>query len=535
MASALPAAAATEKPGAPAVHARKRPLNVLFLMSDDMRVELGCYNSRFHVHSPNIDKLAAHGVRFDRNFCQFPLCNPSRSSMFSGRPPLTTRVLGNRDGLKQLHPDWMTLPHLFREHGYTTLRAGKLFHAGLDDPTAWTDFFGDVELLHPTATEKKLEIPKALIPRPDGVLPTLPQDTERAGHSDQLLVLEGDESRSGDGMVTDLAIKYLRENKDKPFFIGCGFSKPHSPPEAPQRFYDLYDPSSITLPPDFADWPVVPTGFPQGSIRMRNADLFIGRGASTEEARQLIRAYLASISWADYNLGRVVDELDKLGLRDNTLIVFVVDHGYQLGEKGKWSKAGSLFEPGTRVPLIIHMPGAAGNGRSCTRIVQSLNVYRTVAELAGLEVPAQIEGYSMVPLLQNPRVAWEHPAFSIWSEDGTTIHGAAIRTERWRYAEYGKRGPADAMLLDSLADPLEHQRSRRSPPRRRPSPPLQAACRLHRRQRMGYLTPVTSRKPVEDRLAGLPLLASLLLSRSWMNKCPQPVNLRSLPESIVVS
>jgi len=438
-----------------AVHTRKRPLNVLFLMSDDMRTELACYGSRFHVHSPNIDRLAGQGVRFDRNFCQFPLCNPSRSSMFTGHPPLTTRVLGNTDSVTQLHPDWITLPHLFRQNGYTTLRAGKLFHAGRDDHNAWTDFYGDVESLHPTAIETKIDIPKAMIPRPDGVLPTLPQDDQRAAHSDQLLVLKDKGEGSGDALVRDLTIRYLRENKDKPFFIGCGFSKPHSPPEAPQSFYDLYEPGEITLPPDFADWPYVPPGFPSGAIRMRNADLFIGRGASTEEARQVIRAYLASISWVDYNLGLVVSELDALGLRDNTLIVFVVDHGYQLGEKGKWSKAGSLFEPGTRVPLIIHAPGMHGNGSSCMRITQSLNIYRTVAELAGLDVPAETDGHSMVPLLHDPRAAWEHPAFSIWSEDGATVHGTAVRTERWRYAEYGQRREEDAMLLDPHSDPME--------------------------------------------------------------------------------
>jgi len=440
---------------APATHTRKRPLNVLFFMSDDMRTELACYGSRFNVHSPNIDKLASQGVRFDRNYCQFPLCNPSRSSMFSGRPPHTTRVLGNRDGLTNLHPDWITLPRLFREHGYTTLRSGKLFHAGLDDHKAWTDFDGDVESIRPTQVGKRIEIPRVQIRRPDGVLPTLPQDDQRAAHSDQLLVLEGNGEGATDYIVADRAIDFLRACKDKPFFIGCGFSKPHSPPEAPQRFYDLYDPAKIRMPPDFAAWPTVPPGFPKAAIRMRNADLFIGRGASASEAQQVIRAYLASISWADYNMGRVLAELDRLGLRDNTLIVFVADHGYQLGEKGKWSKAGSLFENGTRVPLIIHMPGAAGNGHASTRIVQSLNVYRTVAELANLELPPGVEGESMVPLLHNPRTAWNHPAFSIWSEDGATVHGTAVRTEQWRYAEFGKSAANGAMLFDVHADPME--------------------------------------------------------------------------------
>ena len=207
---------------------------------------------------------------------------------------------------------------------------------------------------------------------PNGVLPPLPADTSQAAHSDEILVLDGNGEGAGDYMVADRAIKMLNQvaaDPDKPFFVGCGFSKPHSPPEAPQRFYDLYDPAKIQLPPDFAAWPTVPPGWPKAAIRPRNADLFIGRGASEDEARQVIRAYLASISWVDWNLSRVIAELERLKLRENTVIVFVADHGYQLGENGKWSKAGSLFEGGTRVPLIIDAPGAKGNGRSCTRMV----------------------------------------------------------------------------------------------------------------------------------------------------------------------
>lgn len=440
---------------ASAVHSRKRPLNVLFFISDDMRPELGSYRSRFHTHSPYIDALGSAGVRFDRNYCQFPLCNPSRSSLFTGHPPHTTRVLGNRTSVRNLHPDWITLPQLFREHNYTTLRTGKLFHANLDDHKAWIDFDGDTESLHPTQFGRRLEVPRGQIPRPDGVLPVLPQDNQQAAHSDQILVLEGNGEGAGDYIVADRTIENLRANRNNPFFIGCGFSKPHSPPTAPQRFFDLYDPRKITLPPDFAAWPTVPPGFPKAAIRMRNADLFIGRGASPEEAQEVIRAYLASISWTDWNLGRVLAELDHLGLRDNTIVVFVADHGYQLGEKGKWSKAGSLFEGGTRVPLIIHAPGVKGNGRPSTRVVQSLDIYRTLAELCQLDVPEGIEGHSLMPLLHDPRASWDHPAFSIWSEDGTTVHGTAVRTEQWRYAEFGKDAINGAMLFDVHADPME--------------------------------------------------------------------------------
>jgi iduronate 2-sulfatase len=458
LATTLPASSQSPQQ-APATRRGKRPLNVLFFMSDDMRPELASYQSRFNAHSPNIDALGASGVRFDRNYCQFPLCNPSRSSLFTGHLPRETGVLGNTTSVVKAHPDWITLPRLFREHGYTTLRSGKLFHAGLDDPNAWTVFDGDVESMHPTTLGTKMDIPRVQIPQPNGVLPPLPQDNAQAAHSDQILVLDGNGEGAGDFLVADLAIKWLNQaaaDPSKPFFVGCGFSKPHSPPQAPQKFFDLWDPGKITLPPDFAAWPTVPPGFPKAAIRPRNADLFIGRGASESEAQQVIRAYLASIAWADWNLGRVVAELERLKLRDNTLIVFVADHGYQLGEKGKWSKAGSLFEGGTRVPLIISMPGAKGNGRSCTRMVQSLDIYRTVCELAGLDVPTGVEGTSLVPLLHDPRgPKWEQPAYSIWSEDGKTIHGTAIRTEQWRYAEYGPNAANGAMLFDVHADPME--------------------------------------------------------------------------------
>ncbi len=200
----------------------------------------------------------------------------------------------------------------------------------------------------------------------------------------------------------------------------------------------------------------MPPGSPSAAIRKRNSDLFIGRYASEAEARQVIGGYIASISWADWNLGRVVAELDRLGMRQNTIIVFAVDHGYQLGEKGKWSKAGSLFEMGTRVPLIIAAPGARGNGRPCLRVVQSLNIYATLAELCGLPLPEGNEGHSMTPLLRNPRARWDHPAYSVWSEDGQSLHGVMVRSEQWRYVEYGERGANGSMLFDDPGRPVRN-------------------------------------------------------------------------------
>lgn len=470
MAAALPG---TAYPSAKS--SKKRPPNVLFIMSDDMRVELGSYNSRFHAQTPNLDALARHGVRFDRNYCQFPLCNPSRSSLLTGRTPHSTGVLGNRTDFRVEHPDFVSLPQFFREHGYVTPRVGKIFHGGIDDPKAWTEGVGEAGYPKGSVQGVKKVIPQYPVPpRPDDVLPTNRIDSAQAPHSDQILVLDGYGEGHAENLGAERAIEFLNTYKDQPFFLGCGFSKPHSPPTAPKRFFDLYDLDKIDLTPDFEAWPTVPAGFPKAAIRMRNADLFIGRGASREEAKEVIRAYIASISWVDWNVGRVLAELDRLGLRENTIVVFTVDHGYQLGEKGKWSKAGSLFEMGTRVPLIIDAPGARGNGQSVTRIVQSLDIYPTLVELSGLNPPNhKLEGSSLVPLLNQPHAHWDRPAFSIWSEDGTTVHGTAVRDERWRYAEFGEGGKNGAMLFDEHADPLEiknladdpqhtHQRARLS-------------------------------------------------------------------------
>lgn len=430
-------------------------------MSDDMRVELGCYGSRFRAQSPNLDALAKRGVRFDRNYCQFPLCNPSRSSLLTGQVPLETEVLGNRTNFRDTRPDLTSLPQLFKEQGYVTARSGKIFHDIYDDEKAWTVGGGNAVTQQPghesAQLGHKLVIPREAVPSPpSGVVPPLPQDNQQAMHSDQIIVLDGDGEGHPENRVAEKAIEYLRTYRNQPFFIGCGFSKPHSPPTAPQRFFDLYDPAKLELTPDFAAWPTVPPGFPKAAIRMRNADLFIGRGASTHEAQEVIRAYLASISWADWNIGRVLAELDALGLRKNTIVVFVADHGYQLGEKGKWSKAGSLFEMGTRVPLIIHDPRAAGNGAASVRLVESLDLYPTLVELCGLKPPAGgLQGTSLTPLLRRPKAAWDKPAYSIWSEDGKTVHGVAVRHDRWRYAEFGEDGVNGRMLFDEQEDPLE--------------------------------------------------------------------------------
>ncbi|MDR0352859.1 MAG: sulfatase [Opitutaceae bacterium] len=442
--------AATALPPAPS-----RPMNVLFLVADDLRAELAIYGSP-KARTPNLDKLARQGVRFERAYCQYPLCGPSRASILTGRRPTTSGLYGNREWFGASFPDWVSLPKYFRRQGYDSIRAGKIFHGGIDDTEAWTAG-GDTRLHNNKInTAPPQYVPPVAARTHVGTMRRA--DNSRAAYSDRWEAVEGEAATQlGDTRAANRTIASLRRAKEngRPFFIACGMVKPHSPLVAPKEFFDLYRVEDMPLPPDFAARPTVPPGFPAGAIRPNNADLFINRDASPEEARAMIRAYLACVSYVDWNLGRVLDELDHLGLRENTIVVFWSDHGYQLGEKGKWSKAGSLWEQGTRVPFIIHDPRAKGNGRSSPRIVELLDIYPTLVELCGLPSAPGLEGTSLRPLLDDPAAPWDRPAYTLWNEHGKGITGIAVRTERWRYAEFfGSRGPG-AMLTDPINDPHE--------------------------------------------------------------------------------
>ena len=408
-------------------------LNVLFIMSDDLRPELGCYGNE-QVRTPNIDALAKAGVRFERAFVQYPLCNPSRASLLTGRYPTRTGVLDNTTWWGALHPDWVSLPGWFKKNGYAALRCGKIFHGGIDDTAAWDEGGEQRKFEGATNTKHKGQV---------------------ASNSDRIVVLdEAGEAKHGDTKTRIAAIDYLERYRDKPFFLACGFTKPHSPPTAPKRFFDLYDPAKIPLPPDFLPHPATPAGFPALSVPLKNSDLFIGRDASEAEAREVKRAYHASLTWVDDNVGQVLAALDRLKLREKTIIVFWGDHGYHLGEKGKWSKHNSLFDIGTRVPLIIAAPDAKGNGAACPRVVETVDIYPTLAELCSLPKQDGLQGDSLVPLLHAPQSTWDKPAFSVTKLAGSTI-GKAVRTDRWRYAEWGEGGKEGAMLINVQNDPHE--------------------------------------------------------------------------------
>jgi len=416
----------------PSVSSTQRPkYNVLFIASDDLRPELGCYGNPI-IKTPNIDQLATQGTRFERAYAQYPLCNPSRSSLLTGHYPTQTGVLDNLVWFRAKHPDYVSLPQHFKANGYAALRTGKIFHGGIDDADAWTEG-GEPRNFTGEARE-----------------PAVTPGVSRAAQSDRIITLDGEGESNGDYRTATRAIQYLEKYKDQPFFLAVGFAKPHSPPTAPKKFFDLYDPAKMPLPPDFATRPAAPPGFPAISIPPRNADLFIGRDASPAEAREMIRAYYASVSFMDAQVGRVIEALDRLNLREKTIIVFWGDHGYHLGEKGKWSKAYSLYEVATRVPLIIAAPGA--KAQTSPRTVQLLDMYPTLIELCGLKQSHGIEGHSLTPLLRNPNAAWNHPAFTVTLYQDKL--GKSVRTERWHYAEWDD-GQAGSMLFDHSNDPRE--------------------------------------------------------------------------------
>jgi uncharacterized sulfatase len=410
--------AATAMSAAPAM-----PRNVLFIAVDDLNTHVGCYGAP--VRTPNIDRLARQGVRFDRAYCQYPLCNPSRTSLLTGRRPPHTGVVENVTWFRDKLPDVVTLPQLFRHNGYRTMASGKIFHGGLNDDKAWD--IGATPLARQTPRTGKAK-------------------QEREKHADRYLALDGDGRDEPDPRNTDRAIELLQQKHDKPFFLAYGLARPHVPFLAPRKFFDLYDPSKIRLPADFAADPdtAAPASRP-------NFDIFIRRPASEDEARRMIGGYYASISFMDAQLGRMLDALDKSGHRDNTTVVFFGDHGFHLGEKGMWSKM-SLYEASTRVPLIVSAPGAGKPGQACGRTVELVDLYPTLADLCGLKTPPGIDGESLVPLLRDPGASWSNPAYSFIQRGA--FKGASVRVERFRYTEWDG-GAAGAELYDHQKDPGE--------------------------------------------------------------------------------
>lgn len=395
-----------------------RKLNVLFIAVDDLNTNVGCYGHAV-VKTPNIDRLAAHGVRFERAYCQYPLCNPSRTSLLSGRRPDTTRIYldgvparANLEGVD-------LLPEYFHRFGYFTAHVGKIGGAARWDVTmkaAHAEKEGGPLKLEWRATKNKDE------DEPDG------QTAWKVG-------------------------RLLEQHKEKPFFIAAGFGKPHLPFVAPQKYFDLYPPDQIKLPQEPAD------------VRKNVPPIAFDRHKETlpeTQQRQAIAAYYACVTFMDAQLGVLLDTMDRLQLWDNTVVVLWSDHGFHLGEHGGlWRKA-KLFEECARVPLIVAAPGYRKEAVS-PRLVELVDLYPTLAELCGLVQPKGLEGASLVPLLQEPKQPWKKAAFiQVAHGRNHEVMGRSVRTERYRYTEWdeGKQG---VELYDHVNDPREFVNLARDP------------------------------------------------------------------------
>ncbi|MBL9123321.1 MAG: sulfatase [Planctomycetaceae bacterium] len=419
--------------------------NVLLITADDLSAALGCYGHP-QVKTPNLDRLAARAVLFERAYCQFPLCNPSRTSLLTGLRPDTSGVVNNQLKFRDRFPQTVTLPQLFRNNGYYAARVGKLYHMGvpggvggpgLDDGPSWDYAISPPGLEHASPGKAQNLTPQY-----------------QPGVAFRVVEAEGGDDDQADGRVAAEAVRLLGEKRAQPWFLAVGFVRPHVPLVAPKKYFDLYPLDSIQLPQ-------VPAGdrddIPAPALAEREPDY----GLTPEQCREVLRGYYAAISFLDAQVGRVLKALDDQQLSEKTIVVFLSDHGYHLGEHRLWQKL-SLFEPSARVPLLIAAPGMPGNGRHCPRVVELLDVYPTLADCCGLTPPKSVEGKSLRPLLEDPAQAWNSVAHT-QVRRGKSL-GRSVRNEKWRYTEWdeGRSGrelydqQGDPAELHNLADNLEH-------------------------------------------------------------------------------
>jgi iduronate 2-sulfatase len=413
-------------------------MNVLFIASDDLNNRLGTYGHPL-VKTPNLDRLAKMGVTFDNAYNQYPLCSPSRVSVLTGLRPDTTGVYDLKTLFRDNIPTVTTLPEFFKNNGYFSARVGKIYHYGVpgqigtdgqDDPQSWN------QVINPSGRDKKEEH-----------LLTNYTPNRGLGSSLSWLEAEGTDAEQTDGMVALEAIRLMKENRDKPFFIAAGFYRPHCPYVAPKKYFDMYPVEKITLP---AEPPEHFKNIPKPAFYTDP----LYWGLNEQQRKEVIRAYYASVSFMDAQVGKLLDALDELGLADNTIIVFWSDHGYNLTEHGQWKKQ-SLFEDAARVPFFIAAPNARGNGRKSKRVVELVDLYPTLADLCGMEAPRYLAGTSLRPLLNNPKAKWSRPAYTQVLRAKENIMGRSVRTERWRYTEWNN-GAEGAELYDHKKDPHEY-------------------------------------------------------------------------------
>ncbi len=406
--------------------------NVLIFFVDDLRPELECYGVDA-IKSPSIDALASQGVLFERAYCQQALCAPSRISMMAGQYPDNTGICDLFTPLRRVNKTALTMPLCFKQNGYVTASFGKVYHHFIDDKTSWSeipeppsDKYADPETLQAIALRLNEAKKKNLDPR----------KAWRAGTGPPTESFVVDDEGYRDGVVARQAIESLRKNKDKPFYMCVGFAKPHLPFAAPKRYWDLYQRDQFTVPSRQR-----PAGAPKlaftiwGELRGYRGIPQEGE-LSDEMTCELMHGYAASVSFADAQVGKVMAELDRLGLRENTVVVLWGDHGYKLGDYGLWCKHTNL-ELDTHVPLIVSAPGYAGGMRT-KALVEIVDIFPTVVSLAGGEIPSSCDGRSLEPVLSDPSRDFRPFALSQYPR-GSTM-GYSLRNDRWRYTEWIQAG-----------------------------------------------------------------------------------------------
>ena len=409
--------------------------NVLLIIVDDLRPELNCYGVGA-VKSPNLDRLAAQGMKFELAYCQYPVCNPSRASMLTGLRPDATGVLDNTTPFRSKLADVVTLPQHFRRNGYFSAGLGKVFHRGgsladvrheMDDPRS----YDELKYFQPSPTGDKGEGRNVTGGKIDWC---------------RWLAAEGTDEDQPDGQIAAHAIRLIQRHKDGPFFIAAGFHKPHDPFVAPRKYFELYPLDSLKL---YADPPDATRLLPQ-SISGKWHELF--KQFTEQDKREIQRAYYAGTSFVDAQIGKLLDALDRLDLAKNTIVIMLGDHGYHLGERQWWNK-NTLFEFSCRVPLIVRVPAATNAGQACRRPVELVDLYPTLLDYCQLDSPHKLAGHSLRTLLENPDAKWDKPART--QVQRGRIAGRSVRTERWRYIEWDQ-GREGAELYDQEKDPGDY-------------------------------------------------------------------------------
>ena len=467
-------------------HAADRP-NILFIAVDDLRPEFGAYGANY-VKSPNLDRIAKEGITFNRAYCQQAVCSPTRSSLLTGTRPDTTKVWDLVTHFRDALPDVVTLPQHFKNNGYFVQGMGKIYHGSLDDPQSWSVPWGTPKAEtyalpeNVTLNERRYAVDRvkddasatkgkgkgkgAKTAKAAGV--TVP-DSMPATKNIRGPAFEGAEVPDNtfqDGKVAELAVSTLRDisQKKEPFFLAVGFIKPHLPFIAPKKYWDLYDPAKIQLatnpfrPKDAPEYAILPGG------ELRNYHGIPEGHVPDDLARQLKHGYYAAISYMDAQVGKVLAELDRLDLRKNTIVILWGDHGWKLGEHDAWCKH-SNSENDTNTALLLSVPGMKNAGVKTNSLVEFVDIYPTLADLAGLSLPKHLEGVSFKPVLDDPSRPWKSAAFSQYprsagkSEIGQLM-GYAMRTERYRFVVWVARddhAKVDAIeLYDHTLDPQEN-------------------------------------------------------------------------------